>query len=101
MRGVVTNWERLAANAVVVALGSYSPLLLKRYGIKLPGSFGVFIRKGTEKLGLRNQSIFSGPPRMNVHKNARLTPVGREQRVCCGLICKARLGRNNGDKGGS
>lgn len=34
--GVVTNWERLAAEAVVVALGSYSPLLLKRYGIKLP-----------------------------------------------------------------
>lgn len=34
--GVVTNWERLAADAVVGALGSYSPLLLKRYGIKLP-----------------------------------------------------------------
>ncbi|MBX5155508.1 D-amino acid dehydrogenase [Rhizobium lentis] len=36
VRGVVTNWERLTADAVVVALGSYSPLLLKRYGIKLP-----------------------------------------------------------------
>ncbi len=36
LRGAVTNWERLAADAVVVALGSYSPLLLKRHGIKLP-----------------------------------------------------------------
>ncbi|MGI0524470.1 D-amino acid dehydrogenase [Rhizobium giardinii] len=36
VRGVMTNWERLAADAVVVALGSYSPLLLKRYDIKLP-----------------------------------------------------------------
>jgi D-amino-acid dehydrogenase len=36
VRGVVTNWERLSADAVVVALGSYSPLLLKRHGIKLP-----------------------------------------------------------------
>lgn len=36
VRGVVTNWERLASDAVVVALGSYSPLLLKRHGIKLP-----------------------------------------------------------------
>ncbi|MHC2303234.1 D-amino-acid dehydrogenase [Rhizobium mongolense] len=36
VRGVVTNWGTLAADAVVVALGSYSPLLLKRYGIKLP-----------------------------------------------------------------
>ncbi|MET3597943.1 glycine/D-amino acid oxidase-like deaminating enzyme [Mesorhizobium shonense] len=36
MRGVVAKWETLRADAVVVALGSYSPLLLKRYGIKLP-----------------------------------------------------------------
>lgn len=36
VRGVVTNWERLAADAVVVALGSYSPLLIKSYGIKQP-----------------------------------------------------------------
>lgn len=36
VRAVVTSRERLAADAVVVALGSYSPLLLKRYGIKLP-----------------------------------------------------------------
>ncbi|WP_457578230.1 D-amino acid dehydrogenase [Ensifer adhaerens] len=36
VRGVVTNWETHKADAVVVALGSYSPLLLKRYGIKLP-----------------------------------------------------------------
>lgn len=36
VRGVVTAKERLTADAVVVALGSYSPLLLKRYGIKLP-----------------------------------------------------------------
>ena|GEM_PF-5443801 len=36
VRGVVANWERLAADAFVVALGSYSPLLLKRYDIKLP-----------------------------------------------------------------
>jgi len=42
VRGVVTNWERLAADAVVVALGSYSPLLIKRYGIKLP----VYLVKG-------------------------------------------------------
>jgi len=36
VRGVVTNWETVPADAVVVALGSYSPLLLKRHGIKLP-----------------------------------------------------------------
>ena len=34
--GVITNRGRLPADAVVVALGSYSPLLLKGYGIKLP-----------------------------------------------------------------
>ncbi len=36
VRGVVTNREKLRADAVVVALGSYSPLLLKRYDLKLP-----------------------------------------------------------------
>jgi len=36
VHGVVTNWETVPADAVVVALGSYSPLLLKRHGIKLP-----------------------------------------------------------------
>ena len=36
VRGVVTTRERLAADAVVVALGSYSPLLLKPLGINLP-----------------------------------------------------------------
>lgn len=36
VRGVVTDSDRMVADAVVVALGSYSPLLLKRYGIKLP-----------------------------------------------------------------
>ncbi|MGM4983649.1 MULTISPECIES: D-amino acid dehydrogenase [Rhizobium] len=35
-RGVVTEGGRLDADAVVVALGSYSPLLLKPLGIKLP-----------------------------------------------------------------
>jgi D-amino-acid dehydrogenase len=34
--GVATDRERLSADAVVVALGSYSPLLLKPFGIKLP-----------------------------------------------------------------
>lgn len=32
---VVTR-PNLSADAVVVALGSYSPVLLKRYGIRLP-----------------------------------------------------------------
>lgn len=36
VRGVVTEGGRLDADAVVVALGSYSPLLLKPFGIRLP-----------------------------------------------------------------
>jgi len=36
VRGVLTDRERMSADAVVVALGSYSPLLLKPLGIKLP-----------------------------------------------------------------
>lgn len=32
----VTDRERLTADAVVVALGSYSPLLLRRYGVDFP-----------------------------------------------------------------
>ncbi|ASY59860.1 MULTISPECIES: D-amino acid dehydrogenase [Sinorhizobium] len=36
VRGVLTERDRLNADAVVVALGSYSPLLLKPFGIKLP-----------------------------------------------------------------
>jgi D-amino-acid dehydrogenase len=36
VRGVVTAREALSADAVVVALGSFSPLFLKRYGVKLP-----------------------------------------------------------------
>ena len=36
VRGVVTDRETLAADAVVVALGSYSPLLLKPHGLRLP-----------------------------------------------------------------
>ncbi|ACP22164.1 D-amino acid dehydrogenase small subunit (plasmid) [Sinorhizobium fredii NGR234] len=35
VRGVLTDRERMSADAVVVALGSYSPLLLKPLGIKL------------------------------------------------------------------
>ncbi|TBY76220.1 D-amino acid dehydrogenase [Rhizobium leguminosarum bv. viciae] len=36
VRGVITDRERMSAGAVVVALGSYSPLLLKPLGIRLP-----------------------------------------------------------------
>ncbi|WJH38025.1 D-amino acid dehydrogenase (plasmid) [Aliirhizobium terrae] len=36
VRGVVTDRETLRADAIVVALGSYSPLLLKPLGISLP-----------------------------------------------------------------
>ncbi|MDK1384805.1 D-amino acid dehydrogenase [Sinorhizobium sp. 8-89] len=36
VRGVLTHRETMTADAVVVALGSYSPLLLKPLGIKLP-----------------------------------------------------------------
>ncbi|MGO7078235.1 D-amino acid dehydrogenase [Rhizobium johnstonii] len=36
VRGVITDRERMSAEAVVVALGSYSPLLLKPLGIWLP-----------------------------------------------------------------
>ncbi|MBB3542961.1 MULTISPECIES: D-amino acid dehydrogenase [unclassified Rhizobium] len=36
VRGVLTSSGWLAADAVVVAMGSFSPLLLKRHGIKLP-----------------------------------------------------------------
>lgn len=36
VRAVVTDRGSLAADAVVVALGSYSPQLLKPYGIRLP-----------------------------------------------------------------
>ncbi|SHN05415.1 D-amino acid dehydrogenase [Roseibium suaedae] len=36
VRGVVTDKGKQTADAIVVALGSYSPLLMKRYGIKLP-----------------------------------------------------------------
>ena len=36
VRGVICEQERIAADKVVVALGSYTPLLLKRYGIALP-----------------------------------------------------------------
>lgn len=36
VRGVLTDKGKQTADAVVVALGSYSPLLMKRYGIKLP-----------------------------------------------------------------
>src|SRR5690606_32890618 len=48
----------------------------------------LFIRRGTEKLGLQHQPTFSGAPRMNVHKNARLTPRGRVlmmERIAGGL----------------
>src|SRR5690606_23583686 len=36
VRGIVTAREKLAADAVVVALGSYSPLLMRPLGIRLP-----------------------------------------------------------------
>ncbi|PDT45283.1 D-amino acid dehydrogenase small subunit [Sinorhizobium fredii] len=36
VRGVVAAGEKLAADAVVVALGSYSPLLVRPFGIRLP-----------------------------------------------------------------
>jgi D-amino-acid dehydrogenase len=36
IRGAVTSSERFAADAVVVALGSYSPLILKPHGIRVP-----------------------------------------------------------------
>ncbi|QIG47732.1 D-amino acid dehydrogenase [Nordella sp. HKS 07] len=36
VRGVVTAREKFAADAVVVALGSYSPLLVRPFGIRLP-----------------------------------------------------------------
>ncbi|ESY64050.1 MULTISPECIES: D-amino acid dehydrogenase [Mesorhizobium] len=36
VRGVATNQERISADAVVVALGSHSPLLLNTLGIRLP-----------------------------------------------------------------
>ncbi|OAP44019.1 D-amino acid dehydrogenase [Sinorhizobium americanum] len=36
VRGVVIDHERVAADAVVVAFGSHSPVFLQRYGIKLP-----------------------------------------------------------------
>jgi D-amino-acid dehydrogenase len=36
VRGVVTASKTFSADAVIVALGSYSPLLLKPYGIRLP-----------------------------------------------------------------
>ncbi|QRM32451.1 D-amino acid dehydrogenase [Microvirga sp. VF16] len=36
VRGVVTRRDNLSADAVVVALGSYSPLMLKPLGIRLP-----------------------------------------------------------------
>jgi D-amino-acid dehydrogenase len=42
VRAVVTDRERPSADAVVVALGSHSPRLLKPYGLKLP----VFPVKG-------------------------------------------------------
>ena len=36
VRGVITSRGKLPADTVVVALGSYSPLLLKPFGFKLP-----------------------------------------------------------------
>lgn len=36
MRGAITDRGAIHSDAVVVALGSYSPLLLKKIGIKLP-----------------------------------------------------------------
>jgi D-amino-acid dehydrogenase len=42
IRSVITNRGAFSADAYVVALGSYSPLLLKRFGISLP----VFPIKG-------------------------------------------------------
>jgi D-amino-acid dehydrogenase len=36
VRGVITDRVRMSADAVVVALGSHSPLLLKSFGLKLP-----------------------------------------------------------------
>lgn len=36
VRGVITAREKLPADAVVVALGSYSPLLVRPFGIRLP-----------------------------------------------------------------
>lgn len=36
VRGVITDRGAIRSDAVVVALGSYSPLLLKKIGIKLP-----------------------------------------------------------------
>ena len=34
--GVITDQGRIDADAIVVALGSYSPMVLKRFGVKLP-----------------------------------------------------------------
>jgi D-amino-acid dehydrogenase len=36
VRGVITDREAVRSDAIVVSLGSYSPLLLKKIGIKLP-----------------------------------------------------------------
>lgn len=36
IKGVVTDRETLRGDAVVVALGSYSPMLVREFGIKLP-----------------------------------------------------------------
>ena len=52
----------------------------------------MFTRGGPERLGLRSTNPKPGGPRMNVHKNARLTPVGRAllaRRVLQGWTAKA------------
>ncbi|WP_412458403.1 FAD-dependent oxidoreductase [Sinorhizobium americanum] len=66
VNGVVTSHGTLACDAVIVALGSYTPLLLRPFGIRLP----VYPVKGysltipiTDQRGPRNPRSWTKPTR--------------------------------------
>ncbi|HEX2528067.1 MAG TPA: D-amino acid dehydrogenase [Geminicoccus sp.] len=76
--GVLTSKGRLAADAVVVALGSFSPLLLREFGLKLP----IYPIKGVSLTAPRR--LWEGAVSNAVLDDAghyALTPVGDRLRA--------------------
>ena len=76
--GVTTDRGRLAADAVVVALGSYTPSLLRPLGLRVP----IYPVKGLSLTAPRRG--WDGAPRMAVLDDSRkcaLVPIGDRLRV--------------------
>ena len=77
-RGVLTSAGRIAADAVVVALGSFSPRLLRRHGVRVP----VYPVKGVSVTLPR--AVWPDGPRNAILDDARhfaFTPLGERYRM--------------------